>query len=339
MPLLFLWMLVLTQATALPPDATMVDRIVPSSENALSAPVPDPAPAVMVSSPDVSEGSEDRKREKRRLVSKRYYKKSRVERALDKELLSVAPDGKLGAIVEAMLNDPLIASIQNYANVVAIQRLGYNDHGPVHARIVALNSLKLLALLEDGGVHPSTVLEEVAHPEDARVAVFIAAFLHDLGMSVTRDNHEWHSVHIADRFLDSHLGKVYDDEGRVWMLKSLINECIIGHMGNYRINSVEAGVLMIGDGADCTKGRAQIPTQLAKNPMIGDIHRFSASAIDSVRIGKGARKPVRIDVHMSNSAGLFQVEEVLIGKAKLSPIMNFLEIAAHLEGKERLYLQ
>lgn len=317
----------------------MIDRIVPTPESALGGPVPDPVPEVLVTGSGVPDNSEDRKREKRRLVSKRYYKKSRVEKALDKQLLSVASEGRLATLVEGMLNDPLIASIQNYANVVAIQRLGYNDHGPVHARIVALNSLKLLSLLEEGGVLASTVLEEVARPEDARIAVFLAAFLHDLGMSVTRDNHEWHSVHIADRFLDEHLGKVYDDEGRIWMLKSLINECIIGHMGNYRINSVEAGIIMIGDGADCTKGRAQIPTQLAKNPMIGDIHRFSASAIDSVKISKGARKPVRIDVHMSNSSGLFQVEEVLIGKAKLSPIMNFLEIAAHLEGKERLYLQ
>jgi hypothetical protein len=33
------------------------------------------------------------------------------------------------------------------------------------------------------------------------------------------------------------------------------------------------------------------------------------------------------------------VEEVLMGKAKVSPIMNFLEIAAYLDGEERLYLQ
>jgi metal-dependent HD superfamily phosphatase/phosphodiesterase len=297
------------------------------------------APEPMVG-PGLPQSTEKERREKRRLISaKRLYKKSRVERELDKQLRLCAPEGRLCKIVNAMIDDPLIAAIQNYANVVAIQRLGYNDHGPVHARLVAINALKVLDLLEEGGVHPSIVVEEVGSLEDARIAVFMGAFLHDLGMSVTRDNHEWHSVHIADRFLDQHLGRVYEDEGRIWMMKSLINETIIGHMGHYRINSVEAGVVMIGDGADCTKGRAQIPTQLAKNPMIGDIHRFSASAIESVQIARGVRKPVRIDVHMNNSAGLFQVEEVLIGKAKVSPIMNFLEVAAYLEGKERLYLQ
>lgn len=319
----------------------MDEPISPIGGTLLGPPFPDPK-LEQGSSSDAEKQdlSESQKRERGRLVStKRLYKKSRVERDLDKQLREVAPSGKLGRVVSAMIDDPLVACIQNYANVVAIQRLGYNDHGPVHARIVALNSLRLLDLLEAGGVLPSIVAEEMARPEDARIAVFMAAFLHDLGMSVTRDNHEWHSVHIADRFLDRYLEKVYDDEGRIWMLKSLINEAIVGHMGHYRINSVEAGVVMIGDGADCTKGRAQIPSQLAKNPMIGDIHRFSASAIDSVHIGPGVRKPVRIDVHMHSSAGLFQVEEVLIGKAKVSPIMNYLEVAAHLEGKERLYLQ
>lgn len=123
------------------------------------------------------------------------------------------------------------------------------------------------------------------------------------------------------------------------MIKCLINECIIGHMGNYRIHSVEAGSVMIGDGADCTRGRAQIPVLLSKHPMLGDIHRFSASAITDVRLVKGKRKPVRVEVDMTTSAGLFQVEEVLMAKTKISPIMNYVEIAAYLDGKERLYLQ
>lgn len=318
----------------------MFERIQPMPEGATTLPTlggEQPQPDVQTGLPP---STEKERREKRKLVSaKRIYRKSRVERDLDRRLRECAPEGRLCKIVNAMIDDPVIAAIQNYANVVAIQRLGFNDHGPVHARIVCINALRVLELLEEGGIHPSIVSEEVGTLEDAKIAVFVSSFLHDLGMSVTRDNHEWHSVHIADRFLDQHLGRVYEDEGRLWMMKSLINEAMIGHMGHYRINSVEAGVVMIGDGADCTKGRAQIPTQLAKNPMLGDIHRFSASAIESVNIGKGARKPVRIDVHMNSSAGLFQVEEVLIGKARVSPIMNFLEIAAHLEGKERLYLQ
>ena len=29
-------------------------------------------------------------------------------------------------------DDPEIAALQDYSNVVSIKRLGYNDHGPVH---------------------------------------------------------------------------------------------------------------------------------------------------------------------------------------------------------------
>lgn len=289
--------------------------------------------------PGMPDSTDQERQLKRDLVFKRHYKKSHLERKLDDRLRQYCPEGKLHTIVNEIVEDPLIASIQNYANIVSIQRLGYNDHGPVHARIVALNSLRIMELLNDGGVPPSIVSEEVATMDDARVAVFLAAFLHDLGMGVTRDDHESHSMQMAGHILERHLSKVYDDEGQLWMMKCLINECIIGHMGNYRIHSVEAGCVMIGDGADCTRGRAQIPALLSKHPMLGDIHRFSASAITEVRIIKGERKPVRIEVDMTASAGLFQVEEVLMGKAKVSPVMNFLEIAAYLDGKERLYLQ
>ena len=82
------------------------------------------------------------------------------------------------------------------------------------------------------------------------------------------------------------------------------------------------GLVMVADGTDCTKGRAMIPQQIARGPVIGDIHRFSATAIDTVHIRKGRHKPVRIDVHMTATSGLFQVEEVLMGKAKASPIMT-----------------
>lgn len=317
-----------------------MDDIIPDNEPLPVGPIPEePSFTGKVKGPGKTPITEEERKQKRDLIFKRSYKKSYLERKLDERLKQRCPESKLCKIVSSMLDDPLIASIQNYANVVSIQRLGYNDHGPVHARIVALNSLEILSLLNEGGVPPSIVNEDVATMEDARVAVFCAAFLHDIGMAVTRDDHERTSTQMAWRLLDSHLEKIYDDEGQLWMMKCLINEGILGHMGHYRIHSVEAGAIMIGDGADCTRGRAQIPALLNKNPMLGDIHRFSASAITEVRIVKGNRKPVRLEIDMIASAGLYQVEEVLIGKAKVSPIYNYLEIAANLDGEERLYLQ
>lgn len=39
-------------------------------------------------------------------------------------------------------NNQEIDAIQNYANIVSIGRLGLNDHGPVHMKIVCRNALK-----------------------------------------------------------------------------------------------------------------------------------------------------------------------------------------------------
>lgn len=288
---------------------------------------------------DVQDPTPDEEPRLAPLVSRRLFQKSPKELALDKMLLKRAGDGVLGRLVRSMIDDKLIGSMQNYANIVSIQRLGYNDHGPVHARIVALNCMRIFELLREAGIRPSIVSEELGDPEDALAAIIMAAFLHDLGMSVARDDHEQQSIILGDQFILKHLGSVYQDEGKVYMLRSLVAECILGHMGHYKVHSVEAGIVMVGDGTDCTKGRSMIPQQIAKNPMIGDIHRFSASAIDSVHICRGRNKPVRIDVRMNATSGLFQVEEVLMGKAKMSPIMNHLEIAAHLDGQERLYLR
>jgi|GEM_PF-176495 hypothetical protein len=321
------------------------DRITKTHTRGVSA-----STAARVSLPDEDEGDELRpvdvedptpfeEPKLATLVSKRLYQKSPKEAALDKMLLKRAGKGLLGRVVQAMIDDTLIASMQNYANIVSIQRLGYNDHGPVHARIVALNCMRIFEILREAGIKPSIVAEEVGDPEDSMVAIFIAAFLHDIGMSVAREDHEQQSIILCDNMILKHLGNAYQDEGKVYMLRSLIAECILGHMGHYRVHSVEAGIVMVGDGTDCTKGRSMIPQQIARNPMIGDIHRFSASAIDSVHIRPGRNKPVRIDVMMNATSGMFQVEEVLMGKAKMSPIMNHLEIAAHLDGQERLYLR
>lgn len=163
------------------------------------------SPDGRVVGPGPPESSAGERQNKRDLVFKRHYRKSHLEKKLDSQLREMCPDGKLKSVVSDMVDDPLVASIQNYANVVSIQRLGYNDHGPVHARITAINSLKILELLNEGGVLPSIVFEEVGTMDDARVAVFLGAFLHDLGMAVTRDDHENHSMQMAGHILESHL--------------------------------------------------------------------------------------------------------------------------------------
>ena len=119
------------------------------------------------------------------------------------------------------------------------------------------------------------------------------------------------------------------------VIKSVTIEAIIGHMSSRRIHSTEAGIILIADGCDMTKGRARIPMAINKTPQAGDIHKYSANAITHVGIHQGETKPIKIDVEMSADVGFFQVEEVLLTKVDSSPAKQFIELYAGVEGQER----
>ncbi|MDR1636627.1 MAG: phosphohydrolase [Treponema sp.] len=243
-------------------------------------------------------------------------------------------------IAKLLLQDDEIQALQEYANTVSIKRLGYNDHGPVHMRTVALNALIMMGLLRDAGIKTSLEKEECGSFEDSITAVLLAAVLHDTGMSIGRQDHELHSSYLACPILDRLLGKAFPRsvEKRV-IIRSLALEGISGHMGNRIIHSLEAGVILVADGCDMQKGRARIPMALSEHPKVGDIHKYSANSIEEVRIEKGTRKPIRIDVSMSSEVGLFQVEEVLLQKIAASTAKVYTELYARVnEGEPKRYL-
>ncbi len=259
------------------------------------------------------------------------------EQSLERALLDRAT-GPAREVLEHLLSDEEVYLYHSYANSVSVRRLGYNDHGPVHARITTYNALKLLQKLHAAGVKTSLEAEQVGSFDDSQVAVVLGCFLHDVGMAVTRDSHEWHSIHLADPVIGRILERVYpDDLARRVMLRSLAHEVIIGHMGHSRIHSVEAGTVLVADGTDMTRGRSRIPMNMEHDPAVGDMHRYSAGSITRVEIGEGEAKPVRITILMEDRTGLFQVEEVLMGKVKQSPIMRYLEICAVVEDQAPMF--
>src|SRR6056297_1457388 len=109
------------------------------------------------------------------------FEKSPKEASLDRRLLQLVPAG-LTEIADRMLHDEEIKALQDYANVVSIKRLGYNDHGPVHMRKVVKNALKFANLLQDAGIPMSLEAEEIGTFEDSVLAIFMAGLLHDVGM-------------------------------------------------------------------------------------------------------------------------------------------------------------
>ncbi|MBN2829887.1 MAG: phosphohydrolase [Candidatus Cloacimonetes bacterium] len=238
---------------------------------------------------------------------------------------------------EIIFDDPEIHAMQEFANTVSIKRLGYNDHGPVHMKKSALNAIKMCNLLKAAGVEMTLQRELCASYEDSLTAVTIASLLHDLGMSIAREDHELYSITLAMPIVERILLELYpeDLETRV-IIKSTVLEGIAGHMATRKIHSLEAGLVLIGDGCDMEKGRARIPTLLNTTPKVGDIHRYSASSIEKVHIRKGEVKPICIQVVMSESVGFFQIEEVLFPKIKISPVMPYIELLAGVEGEEPL---
>ncbi len=265
--------------------------------------------------------------------------KSGKESSLDRKLLA-GLSGKAKEAAEILVADGEVQALQEYANVVAIRRLNYNDHGPVHMRKVAINALSMAAMLSDSGVRLSLEADEAGTREDSRVAILLAAFLHDVGMTIGRQNHELSGATLASPIVARILERLYpDDPARRVVIRSLALEGILGHMATQRIHSIEAGLVLVGDGCDMEKGRSRIPMLISTEARVGDIHQYSAAAVERVVITKGERLPIRIFVEMSESVGFFQVEEVLLQKVNMSPAKPFIELHAAVRGQEaRKYL-
>ena len=199
--------------------------------------------------------------------------------------------------------------MQDYANNVSIKRLGYNDHGPVHMRQVCANAIKMLNILQLSGIQTSLEKEEIGTFEDSMCAVIIAGLMHDLGMMIGRQGHEEMSVTLAKPIIERTVMYLFpDDLHRRTIVKSLAIEAIIGHMSSRKIHSIEAGVILIADGCDMTKGRARIPMAINTTPRVGDIHKYSANAITRIGIHHGERRPIRIDIEMTGEVGFFQIK-------------------------------
>jgi metal-dependent HD superfamily phosphatase/phosphodiesterase len=264
--------------------------------------------------------------------------KSAKEQNLDTKLIKTVEEFKLSGKalsgLKLLLADEELEAAQEYANTVSIVRLGYNDHGPVHMRKVALNAITILGLLKKAGIKTSLEKEECGDFEDSLFAVIYASMLHDLGMGMGRQDHEIHSVFLAFPFLERHLPKVYNELHKRIIIRTLVLEGVACHMGNKAVSSLEAGIIQVADGCDMTKGRARIPIAMNNTPRAGHIHQYSANSIEEVCIKAGAEKPVRIDVIMSSAAGFFQVEEVLMAKIAGSTAKPYIELYAQAQNED-----
>jgi metal-dependent HD superfamily phosphatase/phosphodiesterase len=236
---------------------------------------------------------------------------------------------KLQQVVERINADEELWQLWACANVNAMDRSGITDHGDVHIRVVANAALKMLRLLTEAGVQTSIEANYGMTKEDAEVVVVLAACMHDLGISIHRDDHEQYSLFLARAKLPYFLDGIYDIRGRTIMMSEILH-AMIAHQWDQRCLTLEAGVLKVADALDMTEGRSRIPFEAGSV----SIHSVSAAAIDSVELKRGEERPIRVEITMSNSAGVFQVDELLKRKLKNSSIAPYVEVTARVAGPE-----
>lgn len=235
---------------------------------------------------------------------------------------------RLQQLVAAINADTRLYQLWRCANVNAVDRSGMSDHGPVHVQIVANISLKLLRLLMQGGVEPSIVTAYGLEPADAELIVVLGAALHDIGMSIHRHEHETYSLILGAPLAREFLSTIYQ-EPTLTIVTSETLHAVIAHRSDERTYTIEASAVKVGDALDMTQGRSRIPFELGAV----NIHSLSAAAVERVMIGPGDEKPVRIEVTLNNSAGLFQLDELLRPKIVSSGIAPYVQVEARIEGE------
>lgn len=238
------------------------------------------------------------------------------------------------AAYTALQGDPEAKAHWDMANYITMRKLGYNDHGRVHAFITGAASMAITELLLDAGIKPDLIESGIGDADDVFLTVILGTMLHDIGNQIHRVGHEAHGVALALPILDRIMGPIYADPRKRTKVRSFILGSINCHDLNPPPLTIEGGITALADGTDITKGRGRKAFALGSV----DIHSISALAVDEVVIEKGPNTPILISVTMNNSGGIFQVEEVLAPKVIRTPLRPFVELRAAIrpQGEEQI---
>jgi len=250
--------------------------------------------------------------------------------AVDAILEATEKYPKARRMFEMIVEDEEVRANWDVANFIAVKKLKYNDHGEVHAKIVAANALKMYQLLLEGGIKPDFIEYGGGDEDDEALIILSASLLHDIGNQIYRNNHPLHSSYLALPILNRLLSLIYEDVEKRTEVRGFILNAIYAHDSEVPDLTMESALVGIGDATDMTKGRGRMAFDLGST----SIHVVSALSIERVIIAKGKEKPIEIIIEMSNSSGIFQVEETLGKKLIGSPLENYMEVIATLTPAE-----
>jgi metal-dependent HD superfamily phosphatase/phosphodiesterase len=234
---------------------------------------------------------------------------------------------KLEQLLAAVNGDPQIKGWWHAAGVNA-ERLDMSDHSWVHIQVVTNIALRLARLLFRRGVEPSVVKDHGMTERDAEVVIAAGALLHCLGMAIHREDHERYSLFLAADKLPGLLAGSYDEPERT-LIAAEARHAIISHRTKGKPLTVEGAIVRVADALDMAQGRARVPFEAGH----ANIHSLSAYAIEDVTISAGREKAVRVEIAMSNSAGIFQVDEGLGSKLRGTLLEDHIEVVARIEAE------
>ncbi len=235
----------------------------------------------------------------------------------------LAPYPKAKKTAELILADKEVNGSWDMSDYMAVEKLGYNDHGDTHAIITAAFASQIVGLLLDSG-YTLDAAEPPGDRGDSMLVTVAGALLHDIGNQVHRRNHPLFGAVLAAPILGRLLSQVYGDAERAAEIRGMILHAIYSHEAGTPSLTDEASAVAIADGCDMFKGRGRMPFDAGNV----NIHTVSALSISDIRVERGEEKPVRIVVDMENSAGIFQVEELLAKKVETGTLRDKVEIVA-----------
>jgi metal-dependent HD superfamily phosphatase/phosphodiesterase len=215
-----------------------------------------------------------------------------------------------------------------HAQQLTAQRLGMSDHSWVHLQIVLNSALRIFRLLQRAKVPSAIQTDHLMKAADAEVVIAGGCLLHDVGMSIHRVDHESFSLFLAADLLDDLLAGVYEEPERT-IVASEILHAIIGHRRGGRPLTLEAGIVRVADALDMEHGRSRVSLETH----LPNIHSLSAAAVDEVRIVQGEQRAIRVEVDMNNSAGVFQVDDLLATKLRGSGLEDYIEVIARIDAE------
>jgi uncharacterized protein len=235
---------------------------------------------------------------------------------------------RLEGLLAAVNADQQVKAWWHVSAVNATRRLGMSDHSWVHIQIVLNIGLRLARILFRRGVVPSVAADYGMGERDAEVVVAAGCLLHCVGMSIHREDHERFSLFLTADRLGSLLESVYEEPERTIIVSEALH-AINGHRRKGAPLTVEAGIVRVADALDMARGRSRVPFESGHQ----NIHSLSAYSIEEVKISPGRDRAVRVEIAMSNSAGIYQVDELLATKLRGSGLEQHIEVIARIDAE------